>query len=170
MRMEEFGNKTSDLELWIGCKNIYNNTGQVLMCSGVKGDPAYTKWGRREPSFVKEQECIRMAEKFSGKWGDRQCGKAKFVVCEMEAVSCRRRPAKSFNLVPRLCLLNHEIKSYPVKESIECGLACWAEPLCRSFNLLKKADEKICQLNNATQFEAEVTDFNHSENCFFYER
>ena len=167
MRMEKISTETNDLELWIGCKDVDNT--RTLICLGENGDPAYKNWADGEPNWP-DDECVRIAERFGGKWGDRGCNQLKFVACEMEAVSCRRRPATSFIQVPHLCLLNHEIKSYPIKESIECGLACWAEPLCRSFNLLKKADEKICQLNNATQFEADVTDFKQSENCFFYER
>ena len=170
-RMKEFGAVTdSDMEVWIGCYliNVYHE--DQVVCVGDGSAPVYNKWGIGQPN--NQDQCIRMTEYFGGKWGDIDCGKSNFVACEMEAFLANecRRSATRFTHVPQQCLFNHEIKSHTVKESIDCGLACWAEPLCRSFNLWQQADKnKICQLNHASRFEADVTDIKYNENCFFYE-
>ncbi|XP_033648075.1 C-type lectin domain family 3 member A-like [Asterias rubens] len=167
----EVDNKTEHLvELWIGCKDIFNNSGQLL-CSGVNGDPAFKNWAGPEPD-LESQECVRMSEKYGGKWGDKECDDVKFAACELEVPPRPRRPARIFNQVPHYCLLNRQIKSYPVRESMACGVACWSEPQCRSFNLLKQGgadDHVVCQLNSATRLESDVTDIARFENCFYYE-
>ncbi|XP_071806447.1 snaclec agglucetin subunit alpha-2-like [Asterias amurensis] len=153
-----------DKRMWIGC----NMTSGNLKCIGVDGDPAYKNWDTDQPNL--QDGCVRMTDKNAdGKWRNAGCSGSKYFACEM-AVPCGRA-AMQFSLVPQSCLFNHLIKSYPVKESIGCGLACWAEPLCCSFNLWKQAgDSKMCQLNNATLLNADdVTDIKNEDNCFFYE-
>ncbi|XP_071808022.1 snaclec bothrojaracin subunit beta-like [Asterias amurensis] len=168
-RMRELGaNSSDDLQLWINC---YRYDDESFICSGYEGTSYFRNWGVAEPSNQPNEVCVRMADTFEGKWGDRLCHVYYFVACEMSALSygCRQSSPRYIH-VPQQCLLNHQIKSYPVKESIGCGLACWAEPLCRSFNLWKQADNKTsCQLNHASRMDADVTDIKYEENCYLYE-
>ncbi|XP_038056057.1 perlucin-like protein [Patiria miniata] len=67
-RIQAFGaNISSDLELWIRCRDVDNKG--ALSCYGVDGDPDYKNWGHDEPNKF-EHICVRMAEKFNGQWGD----------------------------------------------------------------------------------------------------
>ncbi|XP_033645334.1 snaclec convulxin subunit alpha-like [Asterias rubens] len=168
--MTEFGAiSRSDLQLWINCYRDSNK--QPFICSGYDGILSFRNWDDGEPSDLFNEECARMAKSIGGRWADGYCDSKYFVACEMSAFAygCRQS-SRRYKHIPQQCLLNHQIKSYPVKESIGCGQACWAEPLCRSFNLLKQDGIKpICQLNHASRMDADGTDIKYEENCYLYE-
>ena len=158
---------TDTTDIWTGCRNA--DYAGHLMCSGEESDPVYKNWGNGDPNEATGY-CLRMTEAYGGQWADTGCSNIKFVVCEMKVQSDVCRPSSTRYIhVSQQCLLNHEIKSHPVNAPIGCGLACRAEPLCRSFNIRKVGDNKICQLNYATRLEADVTDIKQDENCYIYE-
>ncbi|XP_038045951.1 low affinity immunoglobulin epsilon Fc receptor-like [Patiria miniata] len=163
----EFGS-ANGLDMWIGCKDIYNNGS--LSCFGVNGDPVYKNWKNKyfEQNNVNHR-CVRMAK--NGNWRDTSCSYLKYAACEMR-VSRRSYclQADADGRFTHQCLLNHEIKNLTAAGVIGCSQACWAEPRCRSFNLWQKGDDKkVCQLNNATRSEAEVTDLKYVKNCNLFE-
>ena len=163
-RMRELGGSA---DLWINC---YRYDDERFNCSGYEGTSNFRNWGSSNPTSSSGEDCARMTSGFGGDWADRYCDENFFVACEMSALAygCRQ-PSRRYIHVPQQCLLNHQIKSYPVNESIGCGQAFWAEPLCRSFNLWKQADNKTsCQLNHASLKESDVTDIKYEENCYFY--
>ncbi|XP_022097057.1 chondrolectin-like [Acanthaster planci] len=159
----------ADLEVWIGCRHL-ENSGQV-MCHGDSEAHSYATWANNEPSGGSET-CIRMAKKFSGRWGDSLCDQRKFAACEFNPISaCElNRWSTHFKHAPGLCLHNHEVRSLQVHGLAKCGVACWAEPLCRSFSLwLDGGDVVICQLNTRSRTDAGVEDFSHAQNCAYFE-
>ncbi|XP_038057558.1 perlucin-like protein [Patiria miniata] len=165
-RMEMIvGSSTNKLELWIGCKDV-DNTGQ-LTCLGVQDRPQFTNWNGGNPHHHQDQDCIRMAEKYGGNWGDSGCQSKKFASCEMRVSHrsyCLQADADG-RFTPQ-CLLNHEIKNLTAAGVIGCGQACWAEPRCHSFNLWQKGDDKkVCQLNNASSIEADPAFLKKVESC-----
>ena len=166
--MKELGaNSSDDLQLWINC---YRTDEEPYICSGYEGTSSFRNWDSTEPTNDPIEDCVRMAGNYESNWGNKVCHVKYFAACEMSgfAYDCRQ-PSRRYIHVPQQCLLNHQIKSYPVKESIGCGLACWAEPLCRSYNLLKQVKNMTsCQLNHASRMEADASDINE-ENCYFYE-
>ncbi|XP_071784473.1 snaclec bothroinsularin subunit beta-like [Asterias amurensis] len=155
-----------DFQLWIGCKKDLTNPGQ-LSCPGKKVDSNYTSW-RKNTYRDEGQDCIRMQSNHNGKWGDDSCNHPFFAACEM------RVPPPMYCLTADVdgrftpqCLLNHDIKNLTTKGVIGCGQACWAEPRCHSFNLWQQG--KICQLNDASRMEADITDFKNMTGCSFFE-
>lgn len=170
-KMVEIGAKiVEDIELWIGCRDI-DNTGHLL-CLGDKSDAHYKNWYQpeNEPNNA-DHHCVRMADKYNSSWGDCDCSSLKFTACEKEAFSYScGRTTRPYNLVPRLCLLNHEIMTYPVRHSTECGPMCTVEPQCQSFNIIQEGKKMTCQLNDVTQANADVTDVVFVENCYLYEQ
>ncbi|XP_071808024.1 snaclec bothrojaracin subunit beta-like [Asterias amurensis] len=154
-----------DFQLWIGCKKGLTNYRQ-LNCFGREVDFDYTNW-RHDYDDDDGQYCIRMKQN-NGKWSDKVCSYAFFAACEMRVprpVYCLTADDDG-RFTPQ-CLLNHDIKNLTAKGVIGCGHACWAEPRCHSFNLWQQG--KICQLNNASRLEADVTDFKNIEGCSFFE-
>ncbi|XP_071808091.1 snaclec bothroinsularin subunit beta-like [Asterias amurensis] len=153
-------------QLWIGCKKDLTNPGH-LSCPGKKVDSDYTNWkGSRYND--EGQDCVRMRQKNDGKWGDYFCNGTFFAACEMRVprpVYCLT--ADDDGRFTHQCLLNHDIKNLTAKGVIGCGQACWAEPRCHSFNHWQQG--KLCQLNNASRLEADVTDFKNKEGCSFFE-
>ena len=139
-RMKTTGASTDDLQLWINC---YRYDNERFNCSSYEGTSSFSNWKDGEPTNGLNDDCVRMAGNAGGKWADGVCHVDYFVACEMSALAygCGRS-SRHYNDVHKKCLLNHRIKSYSVKESIGCGLACWAEPLCRSFNLWKPAETR----------------------------
>ncbi|XP_038053126.1 low affinity immunoglobulin epsilon Fc receptor-like [Patiria miniata] len=167
--MDETGAASDKLQLWIGCRKT---NGRHLTCEGETVYHDYTDWGDGEPSNGKNEDCVRISEDFGGHWGDRICKVLYFAACEMKAALAGhcRLPTR-FIHVPQMCLLNHEIKSFQVGGFERCGFACWAEPLCHSFNLFEETDGvMICQLNHANLYEADGNGIGNQENCFFYEK
>ena len=112
-----------------------------------------------------------MMEKFGGAWGDKKCDVNFFVACEMHLpprLFCSQADA-SERLGGR-CLLDHGIKNLTaVGGVLGCGEACWAEPRCHSFNLWQSDQGSMCQLNDATSLQADITDFKMAEDCYFYD-
>ena len=160
---------SGDLQLWIGCKDVDNT--RKMRCQGDQDNTVYPNWHDNEPNEA--HDCIRMKGEYSGMLADRNCNSLFFVACETKVELYRPRIAPSSALyihAPELCMLNHQIKSFIVKHPIGCGLTCWAEPHCHSFNLLKKLDGIICKHNDATRLEADViTDVTYMDTCFYYE-
>ena len=169
-RMAKFAvTSTDELELWIGCATMKHS--KRFVCSGGQVELDHTSWGRGEPSRGLGEDCVRMTEGFGGKLGDTNCHAVKFVACEIHVsprMYCLEADAAG-RLTPQ-CLLNHEIKNLTVTGVQGCGHACWAEPRCHSFNIWGQAAKNIiCQFNNASSLEADVSDFKHLENCHFFD-
>ena len=80
----EYVNWNQGLDVWIGCQDFENDGS--LVCMGVKEDPTFKNWEQsefhKEPND-KNHECVRMAGKWRGKWGDRSCSSIMFTACEM---------------------------------------------------------------------------------------
>ncbi|XP_071808012.1 snaclec 3-like [Asterias amurensis] len=153
-------------ELWIGCKKDLTNPGK-LSYPGKKVDSDYTNWEENHIDVI-DQHCIRMRTGSNGKWNDFDCSATFFAACEMRVprpVYCLT--ADDDGSFTSQCLLNHDIKNLTAKGVIGCGQACWAEPRCHSFNLWQQG--KMCQLNNVSRKEADVTDFKNVEGCSFVE-
>ena len=150
------------MELWIGCKD--NDHDAEVECFSRSGFITnYTNWAN-DKVLNRGEDCIKMSEKYDGKWGDDECSLHKFVACEMRVphpVYCLT--ADNGRRFTPQCLLNHDIKNLTAKGVIGCGQACWAEPRCHSFNLWQLG--KICQLNYASRLEADVTDFISVDGC-----
>ncbi|XP_071788414.1 snaclec stejaggregin-A subunit beta-2-like [Asterias amurensis] len=156
----------NDFVIWIGCKKEKTNPSQ-LSCPGKIVDSDYTNWYRGYYD-AKDEDCIRMQQIYNGKWADQDCSITHFAACEMRVphpIHCMA--ADDDGRFTSQCLLNHDIENLTAKGVIGCGQACWAEPRCHSFNLWKQG--KICQLNNASRLEADVTDFKNMEGCSFFE-
>ena len=160
------GEIDTNFELWIACQKD-GNTGQ-LACPGKEDGSYYTNWDDKQYQGT-EEDCIRMRPDQEGKWADLFCTSAIFAACEMphdsHPVYCLRADANG-RFTPK-CLLNHEIKNLTAEGVNGCGQACWAEPRCHSFNLWQQG--KICQLNDATRLDANVSDFQYVEDCYSFD-
>ncbi|XP_071807017.1 snaclec agkisacutacin subunit A-like [Asterias amurensis] len=159
-------NKGDNLGLWIGCRRV-QEADTVCSDNNNNNNLQFKNWAQGQPDKGNE-ECIRMAHTFGGKWGDSNCTLDKFAACEMsvpEPEYCLT--AEDYGRFTPQCLLNHDIKNLTANGVIGCGQACWAEPRCHSFNLWQKG--KICQLNNASRLQADVADIKIIEGCSFFE-
>ena len=111
-----------------------------------------------------------MAEKYGGCLGDKECDVNWYVACEMRLPRlsyCSQADASG--CFGGRCLLDHGIKNLTaVGGVLGCGEACWAEPRCHSFNLWQSDQGSMCQLNDPTSLQADVTDFKMAEDCYFY--
>ena len=150
---KKISTETNDLELWIGCKDVDNT--RKLICLGERGNPAYENWADGQPDNS-NHECVRIAETFGGKWGDEGCDdQLKFVACEMEAVSCRRRPATSFNLkfLIYVCstMRSRAIRSRSLLSAVlragrsryAAPLISWRKPMRRSVSSTKQPNSRL---------------------------
>ena len=72
--------------------------------------------------------------------------------------------------VSQRCLRDHGIKNLTVSGLLGCAKACRDDPRCYSFNLWQDGEkEQKCQLNDVSRLEADHTNFDTTDHCYFFD-
>ncbi len=168
-----FFNGTPHRHLWIGCNDIQEE-GNWQPCP-LRSEPSeYQNWEDGRPDVNVSTNCAAVAKNAKGKWIDIDCGRKRYVICELSLhatipVFCLQSGPDG--RIKSQCLVGHVMKELRADGEESCGKACRSEPRCRPFNLLMKQGpgKMICQLNNATRHEATDVDMMERDNCYFFD-
>ena len=148
--------------VWLGCKYGMEASGKLEFVDNNQNN--YNKINTNVTGC-----CVLQIN--GGRWALINCSKERRVMCERTRCTTSLRcfavtTMDSEHHDQPYCLLGHTFKETIIKSPIQCCLACYKDPNCRSFNL----SGKMCQLNNATISQVDADKYlNRRENCTYYE-
>ncbi len=150
--------------VWINCNDLEID-GQWVCTSDNDG---YMNWRANEPNGGARENCVEIRFSRGGTWNDNACSKKYPVICKGEEVKLKQWRLLAW------CLTGHTLREIPTSNVRACATVCVYDPRCRSFNVQHfGTGERICQLNNATRYEADHTQFVESKKpftCIYGER
>ncbi|XP_071804862.1 perlucin-like protein [Asterias amurensis] len=156
--------------MWINCNDL-EIEGQ-WDCTPDSG--GYMNWHKEEPNGETIENCAELETLTSwgnGSWNDHVCSFEFQVICKGKMVTPAK--LKQWRLLAS-CLIGHTLREIPTSNVRACTTVCDYDPRCRSFNVQHFGNgERICQLNNATRYEADHTQFVKSKKpftCIYGER
>ena len=155
--------------LWIGCNDLEEH-GKWKHCPLSGRNNSYANWLENQPDDEKAH-CVAMTRRENGRWGDKLCTREIYAVCELSASSswayCTQTGADG--RIASRCLSGHVIKELPATGVVSCGKACRSDPRCQSFNLWRRHDKEMCQLNIDTLQDASDGALLETEqSCVYY--
>ena len=150
--------------IWMGCRRA----GAFWDCTHSSTLQFVSWWRAGEPD--ESHDCVVMWRS-AAKWSDVGCENRRFTACQRRLGECSRRPRCLLqHSGPQQlgCLMNHVLKEVQVTNPMQCCMACYNEPRCRSINL----QETTCQLNIAQHSGLNLNGANFtaaSNACAYYE-
>ncbi|XP_071805936.1 lectin BRA-3-like [Asterias amurensis] len=174
MFLDFFTGSQPTRHLWIGCY-FNQEAGGWQKCPLRNASNTYENWKEGNPENDEPAtDCAVMNWKYNGQWGDRPCSNTMFAICELQvditlhSFCIKTGPG---GRIKSQCLVGHVMKELRADGVVSCGKVCRSEPRCRSFNLLMKQGpgKMVCQLNNATRYEATSVDMIENDNCYFFD-